>query len=254
MTRARSWTLPRPADDRGSRSVSFMVAVVLHALLGALLLTARAPLQSRPGPVGRALSAAAGDGGGGGGGGGGERIHLLHLPPPPADALPDLPATPRVATPDLILPDPSLTAMAEVLPSMPEPVLGGVPGAGRDPSAGLGAGAGGGRGGGTGPGVGPGSGPKSGGGTGGGDGVRPPAPLTILIPPPATASVRGKAATMRLQVDSSGAVRDADVVVSSGDRGYDEKLRRIAMGWRFRPARDAANRAVPYPFEVSLRF
>ena len=50
------------------------------------------------------------------------------------------------------------------------------------------------------------------------------------------------------------AVRDADVVVSSGDRGYDEKLRRIAMGWRFRPARDAANRPVAYPFEVSLRF
>jgi len=51
-----------------------------------------------------------------------------------------------------------------------------------------------------------------------------------------------------------GAVRVADVVVSGGDRDYDEALRRIALGWRFRPARDAADRPVPYPFEVSLTF
>ena len=50
-----------------------------------------------------------------------------------------------------------------------------------------------------------------------------------------------------LQVDSAGRVRSADVVVSSGDRSYDEQLRRIALGWRFRPARDAANRPVPLP-------
>jgi len=75
-----------------------------------------------------------------------------------------------------------------------------------------------------------------------------------MIPPAATAAVRGKAATMLLQVDTVGAVWDADVVVSSGDRDYDEALRRIAMGWRFRPARDTADRPVPYPFEVSIAF
>ena len=74
------------------------------------------------------------------------------------------------------------------------------------------------------------------------------------MPPTATAGVRGKAATVRLQVDSLGIVHDADVVVSSGDKGYDQKLRSVAMGWKVRPARDAANRPIPYPFEVSLRF
>ena len=123
------------------------------------------------------------------------------------------------------------------------------------PNTGAGAGTGGGLGTGVGTGSGAGVGSGSGAGSGpGGDGVRPPAPLTILIPPTATAGVRGKTATVLLQVDTVGAVRDANVVVSSGDRDYDEALRRIAMRWRFRPARDAADRPVPYPFEVSIAF
>ena len=123
------------------------------------------------------------------------------------------------------------------------------------PNTGAGAGTGGGLGTGVGTGSGAGVGSGSGAGSGpGGYGVRPPAPLTILIPPTATAGVRGKTATVLLQVDTVGAVRDANVVVSSGDRDYDEALRRIAMRWRFRPARDAADRPVPYPFEVSIAF
>src|SRR5690606_35847901 len=111
-----------------------------------------------------------------------------------------------------------------------------------------------GSGGGTGAGSGSGTGGGAGPGGGGGDGIRPPAPLTILVPPTATASVRGGSAKVRLQVDSTGVVRDADVIVSSGDRRYDEQLRRVALGWRFRPARDAFNRPIAYPFEVSVSF
>jgi protein TonB len=148
--------------------------------------------------------------------------------------------------PDLV--DPTAFALETIRDTFR---IGGLASGGEGAGAGPGSGTGSGGGSGSGTGTGTGSGRGAG---RGGDGVRPPAPLTILIPPAATPSVRGKNATVRLQVDSAGVVRDANVVVSSGDRGYDEKLRRIAMGWRFRPARDAANRPVPYPFEVSLRF
>ena len=257
MNKALLLTLPRARDDRGIRVGSTGASALVHGLMLALLLAVKVPTEPRPGPAGWTLDTNAGVGGGGGGAGG--EVSFLQLPAPSvAKAVPDLPALPALPSP--VAPSlPDLAPPAVVFPPMvafesvsdcfgrceaPDPGVGAGAGAG---AGGLGAGLGPGSGTGSGPGRGTGSGP-------GGDGVRPPAPLTILIPPAATAAVRGGAATVRLQVDTVGAVRDADVVVSSGDRGYDEALRRIAMGWRFRPARDAANRPVPYPFEVSLAF
>lgn len=252
-TRGSTWTLPRAPADPRARAASVGIAVLVHALLIVLVMSIESPPAARPGPPGWALSLTQPDEGGGGGGG--APMTMLRLPPaPPTDlAAPEIVPTPDPVVPDVEIPDLAVDPSALVLAVPPDSLPTTI---GASPSGGAGGGAGGGSG--------PGSGPGSGGGTGvgtgpgvgggsGGDGIRPPAPLTI-IPPAATASVRGKQATVRLQVDSVGVVRDADVVVSSGDRGYDEKLRRTAMGWRFRPARDAANRPIPYPFEVSFRF
>ena len=252
---ARSLTLPR-LDDRRERAGSLGVAVLAHLIVIALVLALKVPPEARPGAPGWAFSLQEGDAGGGGGGG--ESVTMIQLPEPPVADVPELPRVvpptdpliPDVELPDLV--DPTTIALAAPPDSFPVPPSG-FSGSGAGSGAGAGPGSGTGSGGGSGSGVGTGTGSGRGAGRGG-DGVRPPAPLTILIPPEATAAVRGKNATVRLQVDSVGVVRDADVVVSSGDRGYDEKLRRIAMGWRFRPARDAANRPVAYPFEVSLRF
>ena len=251
MTTARSLILPRPSAGPGSRAGSFALAALLYGLAIAGIMALRVAPEARPGAPGWALALEEGDAGGGGGGG--ERVHMVQLPAPAADVPPvptvvppPEPLIPEVQLPDLV--DPTTLALAPMPDSFPVPGLSGA-GSGTGVGPGSGSGSGGGSGSGTGTGTGSGSGRGR-----GGDGVRPPAPLTILIPPAATRAVRGKNATVRLQVDSVGVVRDADVVVSSGDRGYDEKLRRIAMGWRFRPARDAANRPVAYPFEVSLRF
>jgi TonB family protein len=154
----------------------------------------------------------------------------------------------EVEIPELTLDAPVPDQLVTIAPPELAPPSG--VGQGGAPPAGNGGGTGGGTGAGSGPGTGSGRGP----GGGGGDGVRPPAPLTILVPPAATAAVRGGSAKVRLQVDSAGVVRGAEVLVSSGDRRYDEQLRRVALGWRFRPARDAANRPVPYPFDVSVTF
>ena len=250
MTRAVSWTLPRPTDDSGAQVGSAGAAAILHGLIVALLLAVGVTTEPRPGVSGWTLNSDAGVGGGGGGEAGGRAL-LLQLPAPPViESVPNPPALPAIAAPTL----PDLVPRIESPPAVAFESADCF-GACASPNAGTGSGAGSG----SGSGVGSGSGASVGSGTGagsgpGGDGVRPPAPLTILIPPAATDQVRGRAATVLLQVDSMGAVRDADVVVSSGDRDYDEALRRIAIGWRFRPARDAANRPVPYPFEVSIAF
>ena len=236
-------------DDSGTHVGSAGVSALFHGLIVVLLLAVGVPAEQRPGVTGWTLDVNAGGEGSGGGGAGGE-IHLLQLPvPPAAEAVPELPALPSFVVPTL----PDLVPQIVSPPVVAFESADDCFGACNSPNPGAGVGAGGGLGTGVGPGSGAGAGAGAGSGPGG-DGVRPPAPLTILIPPATPAAVRGKAATVLLQVDTMGAVRDADVVVSSGDRDYDEALRRIAMGWRFRPARDAANHPVPYPFEVSLAF
>ena len=74
------------------------------------------------------------------------------------------------------------------------------------------------------------------------------------MPPTAPGQVKGKTVTMRLAIDATGAVREVELIPSSGDRGFDQALRRTAMGWHFRPARDAANRAVAVTYDVSFDF
>jgi TonB family protein len=84
--------------------------------------------------------------------------------------------------------------------------------------------------------------------------VRAPVPLSVLLPPTATAKARGGRATLVLHVDRLGKVKDAEVTVSSGDSNYDRLLRETALDWQFRPARDLANIPVEYLFEISFQF
>ena len=82
-----------------------------------------------------------------------------------------------------------------------------------------------------------------------------PKPEFVLLPPtPAPGGVKGKTVVVRLAIDAGGSVRDVELIPSTGDRGYDQALRRTAMGWLFRPARDAANRAVAVTYDVSFTF
>ena len=246
--------------ERRTWALTVAASAALHALLLALVL-AIGPPAPRTGAPGWVFAPLTDEGGGGGGQPTLVALSLGSLGPESIDplsaTLPPLPPPPEVE--EVPLPEIALTLEIPVPeppvappPLAPDPRRGiaQAPAGGGTP--GTGSGAGGGAGPGSGPGAGPGSGPGS--GAEAGDGVRPPAPLTILMPPTVTDAVRGGGAKVLLQVDSAGRVSTADVVVSSGDRRYDEALRRVALGWRFRPARDAANRPVPYPFEVSVTF
>ncbi|MBA3969877.1 MAG: TonB family protein [Gemmatimonadetes bacterium] len=55
-----------------------------------------------------------------------------------------------------------------------------------------------------------------------------------------------------LAVDAAGVVRDVELQPPTGDRRYDAALRRMALDWRFKPARDAANRPVAVKYPVTL--
>jgi TonB family protein len=246
-------TLPArdPREERRKGAAASVGSALLHALLIALVLRIEPP-PPRPGPAGGWIFPQLTDEAGGGGGDDGVVQLAWGSLPEPELAVDDPVAPPipeiEVDLPEITLDAPTTDQLVQIAP--PELAVPTASGAGGAPARGTGAGSGGG----AGAGAGPGSGSGVGTGGGGGDGIRPPAPLTILVPPAATAAVRGGSAKVRLQVDSAGVVRGADVVVSSGDRRYDEQLRRVALGWRFRPARDAANRPVPYPFEVSVTF
>jgi len=237
--------------ERRAWALTLGASAALHAL-GLALLVRIEPSPPRTGATGWVFTVLAEEGGGGPAP---IQLALRSLGSEADSDLPAPPAPPEIEEPDIPTVDLALEAPVSpeplpVAPTAPAPPPGRVR---REGAPAVGGGTGGGAGAGSGPGTGAGVGQSSGGG-GAGDGIRPPAPLTILVPPTATPSVRGKAARVLLQVDSVGRVRSADVVVSSGDRSYDEQLRQIALGWRFRPARDAANRPVPYPFEVSVTF
>lgn len=93
------------------------------------------------------------------------------------------------------------------------------------------------------------------GGGGGGDGtIRPPVPMSVILPPTPPASVRGRTVELRLAIDARGTVTRADIVTPTGDRGFDNRLRRTALDWRFQPARDPDNRPVPAQVPISFSF
>jgi protein TonB len=253
----------------------FSASILLHAVLIVLLLW-----MAHASELARAEGWGVGDGigeglaGGGGGGGADEVIELVYLEPAPA-AGPEAPAIeeeePAVAAPEpplvepppieplpepdpLPLPEPKLLGM-EVPP--PTPSMGSLSGVGSSTGGGIGSG--------VGPGVGPGSGGGSGGGEGGGigSGVGPgtgrgrvlaPTPEVVLVPPPAPGNVRGKEIVVRLEIDERGVVRGVELVPPTGNKSYDDALRRVALGWRFRPARDAANRPVAVTWDVKFSF
>jgi TonB family protein len=51
--------------------------------------------------------------------------------------------------------------------------------------------------------------------------------------------------TLRLSINERGDVIDVEILTPTGNRGYDEQLKRTARDWKFNPAREiATNRAV----------
>lgn len=245
--------------DRRQERLSWMVTLTgsaaMHATVLAILLQG-GPAPQRAGAPTWLFAELTEDGGGGGGES--PVVRLAWGSPAPRSTPEELTVPSEIPVPELQLPEIAQVADVElsletlatdrpavVAPPAPsEPASAGGAGAS---APGKGRGVGGGTGAGLGSGAGPGAGTPA-------QGIRPPAPLTILMPPVATDAVRGGTAKVRLQVDSTGAVSAVDVLVSSGDRGYDKQLRLVASGWRFLPARDAANRPVAYPFEVSVTF
>jgi protein TonB len=251
------YTAPAGKRDAWWRGVGG--SLVLHTLLLALVLY----LSSAHGQL---LLADVGVGSGktsgkaGGGGGGGEDVSYIELSAPPAPRVEQVvvPEPPPPVPPPV--PEPTPVPTPEIKPAEPVvqqvAVLTSGNGSGTE-SAGSGAG--------KGPGEGPGSGGGSGGGEGGGIGtdvgkgtgkgrILAPYPEFLLIPPSAPGGVRGKTVTVRLAIDESGTVRDVELVPATGDRGYDKELRRVALGWKFKPARDPANNPVAVQFDVVFTF
>lgn len=246
------------ARDRSS-AWSFAAAVLLHILVLALALSPVGhhllKTETDPG-VGTGIGAGAA---GGGGGGRDEQLIALQAPPAPAEGEIEVPPPPPPAVDMPVIEPPKLPqlAMASVQTTTPAAVSAGAASTG---GSGTGAGAG------TGPGTGPGSGGGSGGGEGGGigSGVGPgigrgrilaPKPEFVLLPPtPTPGPVKGKSVVVRLAIDAGGMVRDVELIPSTGDRGFDQALRRTAMAWHFQPARDAANRAVAVTYDVTFDF
>ena len=202
----------------------------------------------------------------GGGGGGGERITFLEIrSAPPTAPVPEMapPVVPEPEQPVLKPPTPTPA------PSRPDsvPMAPAAPAGPRVAVASGGGGSGGGEGTGTGEGTGPGIGPGSGGGSGVGSGggigsgvgpgsgegrITPPETDLLLIPPPRPKSMGSRTIVFVLAVDTAGIVRDVELQPPTGDRKYDAALRRMALEWRFKPARDATNRPVAVKYPVTL--
>ena len=206
----------------------------------------------------------------GGGGGGAERIEYIDISPEAAAEVEEFVVPePEIPEPEPEVPEPALPALETPAPApspappaaaAPQPTPGAGSGAGEGTGTGTGTGpgdgpgAGGGSGGGTGGGIGSGEGTGTGGG-GGGDGtIRPPVPMSVILPPTPPASVRGRTVELRLAIDARGAVTRADIVTPTGDRNFDNRLRRTALDWRFQPARDPQNRPVAAQVPISFSF
>lgn len=259
------------SGERRSVLRGLAVSLAVHvALIGGALLAGRAGydfLTDVGTPTGISEGPA---GGGGGGGGGGEMVTYVEIAPAPAAETAEEALV--VVEPEPTEPEPEPEPVPEprpqppATPAAPAPSVAPATGtAGAGAEAGSGGGRGAGQGPGTGPGVGPGSGGGTGGGTGGGVGsgtgpgtgegrIQPPVPEVLLLPPPKPPkAVRGSTLVLRVSIDARGEVRDVEFR-STGDRRYDRELRRVAMDWRFRPARDPANRPVAVDYDVRLDF
>lgn len=246
----------RKARYRGS----VIASVLGHAALIVALLWAGRSAADQFADVGAGEGVTLGPAGGGGGGG--QQVTFYDIvAPAPAPAVADpVPTPPVIPEPDeLVLKPPTPAAAPAAADSAP---AGGRPAAVATAS-GSGGGEGTGTGQGTGSGIGPGSGGGSGGGTGGGVGtgsgpgagdgrITPPETDLLLIPPPRPRNMASRTVVFILAVDAEGVVRDVELQPPTGDRKYDAALRRMAFDWRFKPARDAANRPVAVKYPVTL--
>jgi TonB family protein len=91
-------------------------------------------------------------------------------------------------------------------------------------------------------------------GTGGGTSrIRPPTPELLLIPPDRPRGVASQDVTIRFRVDARGKVRETRLLTSTGNRGYDERIRRWGMELQFRPAISLdTNRPVEAETEITI--
>jgi TonB family protein len=254
----------KPAKNRRDEVTATAISVLGHVLLLLLLIgvTSRQVITNIGGDLGVGDGIGAGPAGGGGGGGSEDAPIALapveRAPAPveekPPEPLPEPIPVPQPEIKEIEIP-PIALAPLDTMPRITMTPL----------TAGSGFAQGSGTGAGTGPGTGPGSGGGSGGGEGGGigSGFGPgtgrgrqlaPSPEVLLIPPPAPGNVRGKTVVVRLSVDSAGVVKDAEILPSTGDRKYDAALKRVALGWKFRAARDPNNKAVATLFDVTFTF
>lgn len=195
-------------------------------------------------------------GGGGGGTGGAGYVTVLPPPPPPPPAITE--TAPTVVPTEIPPPEVEPEEDPEPVPPPPAPTPpAGNPGG----TQGTGGGSGGGQGTGTGPGTGSGVGPGSGGGSGGGTGGggqrgRPPESRAMILPPidNVPRSLRGKSVEVTFHIDATGVVTALEVVPPIADRGYARKFDEAMRGYRFRPARDADNRAVAGLLVMTVNF
>jgi outer membrane biosynthesis protein TonB len=215
---ARRWDELRRRWDRSLRA-ALLVSVILHVLLVLLfrqsLVIPNVP-QSAAGPDNQDDRAAAG--------GGVEIVALRMIQPPPAPEEAIIPIPVPVPT-EIPQPQPERPPSP---PASPTPI-------GEAPSAGEG------RGQAQGPGTETGTGAGSGGtGEEGTSRVTAPTPRGLILPPSdRPARVRGNTVTVYVFVSDRGTVMSDStrIAPSSGDRGFDNLLRRQAADWVFNPAR-----------------
>lgn len=195
-------------------------------------------------------------GGGGGGTGGSGFVTILPPPPPPPPAVTEV--APTVVPTEI----PPVEAEPVVDPAPVPPPPAPTPPAGNPGGTqGTGGGSGGGEGTGTGPGQGSGVGPGSGGGSGGGTGGggqrgRPPESRALILPPidNIPRALRGRSVEVTFHIDATGVVTALEVVPPIADRGYARKFDEAMRGYRFRPARDADDRAVAGILVMTVNF
>jgi protein TonB len=261
----------RKKNRRGALPAAGAAAFV-HLCLILLLVwgvRSRVLLAIEPAGTGPALNFPEGGGGGGGGSGGEEMVSYVDVAAP---AQPDPAVVETVPEEDVLIPPEHAPVPQPPQPEAPkvEAPQTRPPAATQGPaSPGAQAGTGGGQGSGSGPGEGSGTGPGSGSGSGGGNGsgtgsgngpgdgggsrIRPPTSDVLMIPPDRPNGVASQEITIRLTVDVRGRVRDARLTSSTGNRGFDERVRRWALSLVFRPAVDTTtNRPVEATTEVKV--
>jgi len=257
----------RKKNRRGTLPAAGAAALVHVLLIGLLTWGIRSKVLLAVDPAGTGPALEFPEGGGGGGGGNeGEMVSYVEVAPPPTPQ-PE-PVVETVPEEDVLIP-PEPTPVPEP-PRQEAPKTETPPAPNPTPAnAGAQGGTGGGEGPGTGPGQGPGTGPGSGGGSGGGDGggigagqgpgtgggsrIRPPFNDLLLFPPDKPSSVASQEITIQLTVDIRGRVRDARLARSTGNRGYDERVRRWALTLVFRPAVNLdTNRPVEAQTEIKV--